>query len=73
MDEKTLTLGLDALWVMLSAVLVIGMQAGFALLEAGSTRMKNLRACGWQTNFKLCHRLIGVLGVRLCYYVWGWE
>ncbi|OQP05222.1 ammonium transporter [Geobacillus sp. 46C-IIa] len=41
MDEKTVMLGLDALWVMLSAVLVIGMQAGFALLEAGSTRMKN--------------------------------
>ncbi|PTM58880.1 ammonium transporter [Desmospora activa] len=34
-------LSIDALWVMLSAILVIFMQAGFALLEAGSTRMKN--------------------------------
>jgi ammonium transporter, Amt family len=41
MDGKMLAAGLDTLWVMVSAVLVIGMQAGFALLEAGSTRMKN--------------------------------
>src|SRR5690606_9582139 len=31
----------DMVWVTLSAILVIFMQAGFALLEAGSTRMKN--------------------------------
>ncbi|MDF2668257.1 MAG: ammonium transporter, partial [Paenibacillus sp.] len=31
----------DAVWIMLAAILVIFMQAGFALLEAGSTRMKN--------------------------------
>ncbi len=31
----------DLLWVLIAAVLVIFMQAGFALLEAGSTRMKN--------------------------------
>lgn len=31
----------DYLWIILSAILVIFMQAGFALLEAGSTRMKN--------------------------------
>lgn len=34
-------LGLDALWVMLAAILVLLMQAGFVLLETGSTRMKN--------------------------------
>ncbi|SHE38141.1 ammonium transporter [Seinonella peptonophila] len=32
---------IDNLWVLFSAILVIMMQAGFALLEAGSTRMKN--------------------------------
>lgn len=32
---------INAVWVMLSAILVIFMQAGFALLEAGSTQMKN--------------------------------
>ncbi|RSK26269.1 ammonium transporter [Bacillus sp. HMF5848] len=41
MNAETLSFALDSLWVMVAAVLVIGMQAGFALLEAGSTRMKN--------------------------------
>jgi Amt family ammonium transporter len=36
-----LPLLVDSLWVFMAAVLVIFMQAGFALLEAGSTRMKN--------------------------------
>lgn len=36
-----LTAGLNSLWVLVGAVLVIFMQAGFALLEAGSARMKN--------------------------------
>lgn len=31
----------DAVWVLIAAVLVFFMQAGFALLEAGATRMKN--------------------------------
>lgn len=31
----------DALWVIVAGVLVFFMQAGFALLEAGATRMKN--------------------------------
>lgn len=34
-------MALDNLWVLLCGILVIMMQAGFALLEAGSTRMKN--------------------------------
>ncbi|WP_243298354.1 ammonium transporter [Bacillus litorisediminis] len=41
MDASAVTLALDSLWVMLAAILVIAMQGGFALLEAGSTRMKN--------------------------------
>ncbi|RAK16604.1 ammonium transporter [Anoxybacillus vitaminiphilus] len=41
MDLKELSMGLDSLWVMVATILVIGMQVGFALLEAGSTRMKN--------------------------------
>ncbi|WP_126425297.1 ammonium transporter [Brevibacillus marinus] len=32
---------IDATWVMVAAILVIFMQAGFAMLEAGATRMKN--------------------------------
>ncbi|MTT33305.1 ammonium transporter [Terrilactibacillus sp. BCM23-1] len=32
---------LDSLWVIIAAILVIGMQMGFALLETGSIRAKN--------------------------------
>lgn len=41
MDVKDLASQMDALWVMVAAILVISMQAGFALLESGSVRMKN--------------------------------
>src|SRR5687767_1325834 len=36
-----LTAGLNSVFVFLAALLVFFMQAGFALLEAGSVRMKN--------------------------------
>lgn len=38
---KELSLSADTLWIMISAILVILMQAGFAFLEAGSLRSKN--------------------------------
>ncbi|MCS1351199.1 ammonium transporter [Mechercharimyces sp. CAU 1602] len=41
MDVASVAAAVDMVWVMLAAILVIFMQAGFALLEAGSTRMKN--------------------------------
>jgi Amt family ammonium transporter len=43
LDLKLTDLSLlaDSFWIFFCAVLVIFMQAGFALLEAGSTRMKN--------------------------------
>lgn len=46
----------DSVWVMLAAILVIFMQAGFALLEAGSTRMKNAGHVAGKTilTFGLC-------------------
>ncbi|WP_248924903.1 ammonium transporter [Paenibacillus hamazuiensis] len=47
---------IDAVWVMLAAILVIFMQAGFALLEAGSTRMKNAGHVAGKTvlTFGIC-------------------
>lgn len=39
--NEQLQMAVNSVWVMLAAILVIFMQAGFALLEAGSTRMKN--------------------------------
>lgn len=48
-----LNMGLNAIWVMVAAVLVILMQGGFILLEAGSTRMKNAGHVAGKTIFTL--------------------
>lgn len=41
----------NSLWIMLGAILVIFMQGGFILLEAGSTRMKNAGHIAGKTIF----------------------
>lgn len=46
-------LGMNAVWVMLGAILVIFMQSGFVMLEAGSTRMKNAGHIAGKTIFTL--------------------
>ncbi|WP_202078306.1 ammonium transporter [Caldalkalibacillus salinus] len=42
---------MNSLWVMVAAILVIFMQGGFILLEAGSTRMKNAGHIAGKTIF----------------------
>ncbi len=42
MTTKELTIAVSTVWVVVAAVLVMFMQAGFAFLEAGLTRMKNV-------------------------------
>ena len=41
MKTADLIIAVNTVWVVLAAVLVMFMQAGFAFLEAGLTRMKN--------------------------------
>ena len=41
MDISTLTVGVDTLWVLITAFLVFFMQAGFGMVEAGFIRAKN--------------------------------
>src|SRR5262245_42261537 len=41
-STKELTIAASTIWVVIAAVLVMFMQAGFAFLEAGLTRMKNV-------------------------------
>ncbi|GBF76126.1 ammonium transporter [Paenibacillus sp. 598K] len=48
---STVLLGVNLLWVMMAAILVILMQGGFILLEAGSTRMKNAGHVAGKTIF----------------------
>ena len=42
MSTKELAFAASTIWVVLAAILVLFMQAGFAFLEAGLTRMKNV-------------------------------
>jgi Amt family ammonium transporter len=41
MSTEELTIAISTVWVLVAATLVLFMQGGFALLEAGMTRMKN--------------------------------
>lgn len=71
-DDATpaqLTLAVDTVWIMLAAVLVIFMQAGFALLEAGSTRMKNAGHVAGKTilTFGLCSLAFWAFGFGLAF------
>ncbi|NIK77330.1 Amt family ammonium transporter [Paenibacillus castaneae] len=50
-STATLDMGLNSLWVMLAFILVLLMQGGFILLEAGSTRMKNAGHVAGKTIF----------------------
>ncbi|HJV47011.1 MAG TPA: ammonium transporter, partial [Bacillota bacterium] len=54
----------DLLWVLVAAILVFFMQAGFALLEAGSTRMKNAGHVAGKTvlTFGLCTLIFWAVG-----------
>jgi Amt family ammonium transporter len=60
---------IDAVWILLAAVLVIFMQAGFALLEAGSTRMKNAGHVAGKTilTFGLCAIAFWAFGFGLAF------
>ena len=42
MSKHDLLIAASTIWVVIAAVLVMFMQAGFAFLEAGLTRMKNV-------------------------------
>ncbi|WNQ14288.1 ammonium transporter [Paenibacillus aurantius] len=71
-DEATspqLQAAIDAVWVMLAAILVIFMQAGFALLEAGSTRMKNAGHVAGKTilTFGICALAFWAVGFGLAF------
>ncbi|WP_281890976.1 ammonium transporter [Paenibacillus sp. YYML68] len=71
-EEKTaaeLAAAIDSVWVMLAAILVIFMQAGFALLEAGSTRMKNAGHVAGKTilTFGICAIAFWAVGFGLAF------
>ncbi|NRG00017.1 ammonium transporter [Paenibacillus dendritiformis] len=66
---ESLNTGINALWVMLAAVLVLLMQAGFILLESGSARMKNAGHIAGETVFTvgLCSLVYWAVGYGLIF------
>ncbi|MGE4587734.1 MAG: ammonium transporter [Mangrovibacterium sp.] len=80
---------LDALWVLIAAILVFFMQAGFALVEAGFTRQKNTvniltknlidfslgSLLFWAIGFSLMFGLdyAGFIGAPDLFFLHGWE
>lgn len=62
-------LGLNAIWVMLAFILVLLMQGGFILLEAGSTRMKNAGHVAGKTIFTvgLCSLVYWAVGYGISF------
>ncbi|PDO09573.1 MAG: ammonium transporter [Candidatus Reconcilbacillus cellulovorans] len=66
---QQLKLAVDALWALVAAVFVILMQAGFALLESGSTRMKNAGHVAGKTilTFGICSIFFWAFGFGLAF------
>ena len=70
---ETLNMGLNALWVLVAAVLVLLMQGGFILLETGSTRMKNAGHVAGKTIFTvgLCSLIYWAVGYGVAFSTGG--
>src|SRR5262249_50705343 len=62
-DVKNLKMGLNIFWTLVTGFLVMFMQAGFALVETGLTRAKNV-AHTMTMNFMIY--AIGMLGFWIC-------
>lgn len=60
---------INSVWVLVAAMLVVFMQAGFALLEAGSTRMKNAGHVAGKTilTFGICAIAFWAFGFGLAF------
>ena len=64
MTLETLNAGLDTVWVVLTAAMILLMEGGFALLEAGFVRTKN--------NVNIIMKVFADITIgTLCYFVVG--
>ena len=69
MTAGDLTIGINTVWVVIAAVLVMFMQAGFAFLEAGMTRMKNAGHVAAKNvlTFALCSLVYWAIGFGIAF------
>src|SRR6185295_11247026 len=69
MPNKDLLIAANTIWVVLAAILVMFMQAGFAFLEAGLTRMKNAAHIAGKNVliFGLCSIVYWAVGFGLAF------
>src|SRR5213075_1756189 len=69
MSNSELLIAANTLWVVVAAVLVMFMQAGFAYLEAGMTRMKNAAHVAGKNvlTFALCSLVYWAVGFGLAF------
>jgi Amt family ammonium transporter len=69
MTAADLTVGINTVWVVVAAVLVMFMQAGFAFLEAGMTRMKNAGHVAGKNvlTFALCSLVYWAVGFGIAF------
>src|SRR6266511_1904362 len=78
MPSKDLLIAANTIWVVVAAVLVMFMQAGFAFLEAGLTRMKNAAHIAGKNVliFGICSLVYWAVGFGIAFgdgngIVWG--
>src|SRR5438067_6134395 len=69
MKTSDLVVGLNTVWVVIAAVLVMFMQAGFAFLEAGMTRMKNAAHVAGKNvlTFAVCSLVYWAVGYGIAF------
>ncbi|HEY2155490.1 MAG TPA: ammonium transporter [Isosphaeraceae bacterium] len=67
-DVKLLKISINVLWTMIAGFLVMFMQAGFALVETGLTRYKNV---GHTMAMNFVVYAVGMLGFWICGFAFG--
>src|SRR6059058_2884124 len=69
MPSKDLLIAANTIWVVVAAVLVMFMQAGFAFLEAGLTRMKNAAHVAGKNvlSFGVCSLVYWAVGFGIAF------
>src|SRR3954462_14827070 len=69
MSKHDLLVGMSTIWVVVAAVFVMFMQAGFAFLEAGLTRMKNAAHIAGKNVliFALCSLVYWAVGYAIAF------